>query len=484
MKSNLPYSQDNAPVIGFIMATIKAEFNRELKNEITIRFRRVFNQFKENGIIHKKSLFFENLESDNDIYEACEKMTDIRVDGIVFHPLSWPTGESITALATYRYLKNIPVFISASPEIFPKTGKKPYSWPQNSDCGKIFSNSIFYKLDRKSVWYTGLPEDKDYQNKLITFFISCQVIKRLSQGRVAVIGNVMDDFPESFYSPLSFRRELGIRISEVDTSVLLSLFQNGKYPSRGLEIDESRVHDEVVKLKKDMKVMVDDSVLEKATRLFFAYEELLKSMGAEAAAFRCAPEFQEQYGLALCGIISQLIDNSVIFSGGCEGDVPCAVTGLMQYYASGAPTTCLDWIDKPGSTKVGVYSILHCGNACKSMIQPGSGVIEYNQAWTDKPLGYTIEGALRKGEVTLSRLRENREGKMEMLIVECESVTEEALIRGNYGSVYIGEERLSILESELNNRGWPHHFSLGWGHMGDVLEMACKFLGDIKTIRI
>ena len=160
------------------------------------------------------------------------------------------------------------------------------------------------------------------------------------------------------------------------------------------------------------------------------------------------------------------------------------VTGLLQYYASGRPTTCLDWIDKPGASGKGVYTLLHCGNACKSMVAEGKGCLDYHQAWTYEPLGYTIEGPLRKGDVTLSRLRENRQGQLELLIVEGKSVAEEMLIRGNFGLVYVGDERLQKLEYELNEKGWPHHLSLGWGHHGDILQMASKFLGDINVIRI
>jgi hypothetical protein len=48
----------------------------------------------------------------------------------------------------------------------------------------------------------------------------------------------------------------------------------------------------------------------------------------------------------------------------------------------------------------------------------------------------------------------------------------------------VGQERLQRLENELNEKGWPHHLSLGWGHHGNVLEMMAKFLGDIEVLRV
>jgi len=484
MLMTVPYKRELAPTIGFIMVTLEQEFDKALKEKVKIRYRNMFHSFMEKGYISDSSSFFGDCLDERDILEACEIMTDKRVDGIIYHPLTWPAGETIATLATYRYLKDIPIFVSASPEIFPKGRKPPYSWPQNSDCGKIFANSIFYKLGRKVLWATGLPEEENYQKELIDFFTVCQLIKRAKKAKIAVIGNILDDFPESFYNPLTVRRELGVRVLEIDSSVLFTLFENGEYPARKLKINLDEIEEEVKNLKKNLQIRVKEEVLRKATRAYLAYKEIIRSVGAEGAVFRCAPEWQEKYDLVICGVMSELIDNGIIYSGGCEGDVYNTITGLLQYYASGKPTICLDWIDKPGRFREGTYTLLHCGNACKSMIIPGKGIVDYHQAWIDRPLGYTIEGPIKKGDVTLARFRENKQGQIELLIVEAESIAEEMQIRGNYGLVYIGKGRLEHLKYELNENGWPHHVSLGWGHHGDIIEKSCKFLGDIQVIKI
>jgi L-fucose isomerase-like protein len=478
------YEKKHAPTIGFIMTTLEAEFDKALKEKVRSRYKKMFNEFIEQGVLSPASMFFGSCEDEKDIIKTCEQMTDKRVDGIIYHPLTWPAGETISALGTYRYLLDIPIFVSASPEIFPDNEKAPHPWPQNSDCAKIFANSIFYKLDRKTVWGTGLPGEEGYQRLLLDFFTTCQLIRRAKQAKIVVIGNILDDFPESFYNPMTVRREVGVRVIEVDSSVLFTLFEEGSYPKRSLKIDTGEMVMEMHALKEEVAVNVEEEVLSKATKLYLAYREIIRSITAEAAVFRCAPELQEKHGIVVCGVQGRLIDNGEISTGGCEGDVLNTVTGLLQSYASGMPTTCLDWIDKPGASGTGVYTLLHCGNACKSMVAEGKGRLDYHQAWTYAPLGYTIEGPLKKGAVTLSRLRENRQGKLELLIVEGKSVAEEMQIRGNFGLVHLGDERLQRLEYELNEHGWPHHLSLGWGHQGDVLEMACKFLGGIRVVRL
>jgi L-fucose isomerase-like protein len=484
MNESAIYGEKEAPVIGFIMVTLEGEFDKSLKEIVKNNYKALFESYKNNGHISKNSLFFDYCYDEKDIIKACEKMLDTRVEGIVYHPLSWPASETISSLATFRYLKDIPIFVSASPEILPENAKYPCNWPLNSDCGKIFAKSIFYKLDRQNLWATGTPDDTIYQKELTDFFTVCRLVKKIKSSKVVVVGNILDDFPESFYNPTTVRREIGSKIIEIDSAVLFTLFETGSYDARGLKIDENESEQYIKNLKKVLKINVEDSVLAKSTRAYLSYKNILESLAADAAIFRCAPEWVEKHGIVVCGVMSELIDNGVISSGGCEGDVLNTVTGLLQYYASGEPTTCLDWIDKPGAAGEGVYNLLHCGNACKSMLSPGEGVADYHQAWTTSSLGYTIEGPIKKGPVTVARIRENREGQLEMLIAEGQSVTNEMRIRGNYGLVDFGKERLARLVYEINENGWPHHLSLGWGHHGSILEKAVRFLGKIKIVKI
>lgn len=484
MQSAIPYSRNEAPVIGFLMITLEAEFDKSLKEAVKNRYRTLFDSYKKDGLISEKSIFFDYCFDENDVIKACEKMLDNRVEGIVYHPLTWPAGETISSLATFRYLKDIPIFVSASPEILPVNSKSPHNWPLNSDCGKIFAKSIFYKLDRPNLWSTGTPEDSGYQSDLTDFFTICKLVTNIKKSKVAVIGNILDDFPESFYNPMTVRREIGSKVVEIDSSVLFTLFETGSYPARGLSIDESQGKYYIDTLKKDLKINVEEKVLSKATRAYLAYKSLIESIGADAAIFRCTPEWVEKYEIVVCGVMSELVDNGVIKSGGCEGDVLNTISGLLQYYASGKPSTCLDWIDKAGAAGEGIYNLLHCGNACKSMITPGTGVADYHQAWATTPLGYTIEGSIKQGPVTITRIRENRDGKLEMFIAEGESVAQEMCIRGNYGLINFGKDRLEKIVYEINENGWPHHLSLGWGHHGRILEKAVRFLGDIKVVKI
>jgi L-fucose isomerase-like protein len=480
----LQHGRRNAPTIGFVMATIAQEFDKSLKEKVRGRYRSLFELFKSSGAISERSIFFEEFESEGSIAMACEGMTDARVDGIIFHPLTWPAGEAISALAMYRYLVDIPIMISASPEIFPERETAPHPWPQNSDCGRIYASSVMKKLGRRVMQCTGLPEEQEYQDTLLRFFAACQLVCRAKLAKVAVVGNIMDDFAESFYSPTAIRRGTGIRVCEIDSSVLFTLYETGRYERRHLAIDELEIPRIIESLTCGANVRVEPKTLQDATRLYLAYREIIRSVNAESAVFRCGPELQEKYGLVACGVSAQLVDNGVIASAGCEGDVHSAVTGLLQFYASGCPTTCMDWVDRPGAMGKGCYTVMHCGNACKTMVQDGQCVLDYHQAWTWAPLGYTIEGPLKKGPVTVARLRQNNAGDLELLVAEGESVAERMEIRGNFGIIDFGESRLRSLAQEITEKAWPHHVSVGWGHHAQVLADACHFLGTIRVVRI
>ena len=111
---------------------------------------------------------------------------------------------------------------------------------------------------------------------------------------------------------MTVRREIGARIIEIDSSVIFTLFENGEYPERDLKINTGEIEKEVKRLKGELESKVKDEVLNKATTLYLAYKEVLQTVDAEGAVFRCAPEIQEKYGLALCGVMSELIDNGVV----------------------------------------------------------------------------------------------------------------------------------------------------------------------------
>ena len=65
-------------------------------------------------------------------------------------------------------------------------------------------------------------------------------------------------------------------------------------------------------------------------------------------------------------------------------------------------------------------------------------------------LGHTIEGLIKRGLVTISRIRENRNGQLEMLIAEGESIADEIKIRGNYGLIDFGKEFFKLMSTTLN----------------------------------
>ena len=94
------YKNQQAPTVGFIMVTLEEEFDKSFKEVVKSRYKELFDSLKNNGSIDKRSLFFDYCYDEKDINDACEKMVDNRVDGIIYHVLTWPAGETISSLAT------------------------------------------------------------------------------------------------------------------------------------------------------------------------------------------------------------------------------------------------------------------------------------------------------------------------------------------------------------------------------------------------
>lgn len=97
--------------------------------------------------------------------------------------------------------------------------------------------------------------------------------------------------------------------------------------------------------------------------------------------------------------------------------------------------------------------------------------------------GLSVEMAVRHGPVTLLSVVSRRDGLLELLIAEGESVPGPILEIGNTNSRYrfsIGARRFV---EEWSGRGPAHHCAVGVGHVAATLEKLGRLLG-VETIRV
>ena len=100
------------------------------------------------------------------------------------------------------------------------------------------------------------------------------------------------------------------------------------------------------------------NALQKTVRVQLAIQTLAEEQNIAAVALSCWPQFQSDYGLAVCSVMGQLNTDGLIAA--CEGDLTSAISMLtLRYLTDGDVVTLMDLVTVDESDE----SVLlwHCG---------------------------------------------------------------------------------------------------------------------------
>ncbi|MEM1736168.1 MAG: hypothetical protein QXG84_03025, partial [Ignisphaera sp.] len=145
-----------------------------------------------------------------------------------------------------------------------------------------------------------------------------------------------------------------------------------------------------------------------------------------------------------------------------------------------SPPFFIDWtIRHP--TKPNVFLAWHCGNAPPALFCATGKLmyhsIMYRDVGIEKAYG-TLEGRLKPGTVTISRLVEY-DGEFKLFVTSGRTIEEETEFRGSW--IWIEVADLDKIYRSLVEEGFVHHASMIYGDYVDPIVKAAKILG-IKTI--
>lgn len=97
--------------------------------------------------------------------------------------------------------------------------------------------------------------------------------------------------------------------------------------------------------------------------------------------------------------------------------------------------------------------------------------------------GLSVEMSVKQGKVTLLSVVETREGTIEFLVAEAESVPGPILEIGNTNSRYKFSIGARAFTESWNSAGPAHHCAIGVGHIGSKIKKLGLLLG-IKTVQV
>ncbi len=295
-----------------------------------------------------------------------------------------------------------------------------------------------------------------------------QVVRKLQQSRVSVIGNHPDGFDTCEYDAAALGDLTGI---SVDRVALENAFDRAKAaPAGRAEAHRASAAQSLAGIDS-----VDQEQLDRSFRLLCALEDIVEENNADSIAVRCWPETFVDYGCAACGPMAMM--NQAGVPSACEADVYGSVTTLMLQELAGEPVWMADLVDvdTAGDTAV----LWHCGLAPLSMCDPEAQAEA--TIHTNRKMPLLHQFPLKPGRVSLARLSQAK-NETKLMIAGAEVQRAPMAFTGTSGVIRFDRPVSEVCET-IMGEGLEHHFALAYGDHLDTLEQVANRL-DIPVLRL
>ena len=241
-------------------------------------------------------------------------------------------------------------------------------------------------------FFYGSPDSPDLMKDISTYIKATSCIAQLDGQKLCVVGGRVPGMYTTMADIIQVKKIFGVEIVHVDS---LRIYLEAKKASP----------EKIEKLKKTIlsqfgKVDLDEQVIDRSLRLYFALKKVLSEEGYKIAAVKCMDEMINNYA-SFCLANSLLNDEGFTIS--CEGDIYGALTMKILKEASGSMTLFGDvnHIDQRKKT----LRIVNCGSMPSLMAESRKDVDLVNQyEYLSKAGGATTVFAIKDSPVTGARL--------------------------------------------------------------------------------
>lgn len=269
-------------------------------------------------------------------------------DGVI---LSLPNfGDETGAVAALQDA-GTPIFIQAYPD---EVDKMSPAERRDAFCGKLSIMDVFFQYGVK---FTTLkphvvhPISAAFQANINTFDRICQVVKGLRRMTVGAIGARTTPFKTVRVDEVALQRR-GVTVETLDFSDVI-----GRVKALSKDSPAFKTKAEVLRNYTSWEG-VPGEAFDNLTRLGVVLDQIVEEYRMDAIAVRCWLELQQQLGISVCVLMSEMNNRGV--SAACEVDVANAVMMHALHLASGQPATLLDWNNNYGDDENRCI-LFHCG---------------------------------------------------------------------------------------------------------------------------
>jgi len=348
--------------------------------------------------------------------------------------------------------------------------------PLNSFTASNLYNSIIrtalpdYRLPVK--WFFGHPGQPLFDHRLKVTIQALRSLINLPGKKVALIGGVAPSFDNLVIDYQKPKKLLGVDVLEFELEEVLQV-------ARSLEV--SQFTGTIDEIKESAKSIEEggEPVLEKTSRVIMALQLMAEEHGFEAVALSCWPQFQSDYGLAVCSVMGQLNTTGLIAA--CEGDLTSAISMLtLRYLTNGDVITLMDLVTVDQQDE----SVLlwHCGPTSPALADENGAALK--PLWLfdgpgGKRTGLHNDLVLKPGAATVLGFTTDFD-KMLLLNGQIDNTKPSYLgSRGWFKDLSLNGETINTrdLIQTLMVSGYQHHYPFAYGELINAGLEICSWLG-------
>ncbi len=394
------------------------------------------------------------------------------VDGILFFHSAYTAGEIGSSLG--RWLLDHP------------TPLMSWAWPEPGNGGRNEANSLTCQNFLLNMWkamgvsycWTHQPVDSTALAYLVPFIRACHAKQAFKKAKLLHAGGSrVVAFYDGEVDELAVSKTMGCRFDRVD---LEAVHQHAMKV-----VPDSALQKLLEAVKKDPRchaVSVPDEQIIKTYRLGLGILDMARTHGYLGATVKSWPELFDCYGCAIDGAVSLMNDYG--FCVAEEGEMNGLLSSLaLQFLSDGtAVPTMMDLtIWKQELNRLGIW---HCGASPTRWLRSGTSysatrhsILENGDPQT--AVGMMIEFLLELGPITVHRYMAPK--AQQWYAFEGEFVESGLEYRGNYGLMRpTMPDDLGTIMGTIFSSGLDHHWSVGYGHWYQELEILNHFLGITK----
>ena len=366
----------------------------------------------------------------------------------------------------------VPILVQAYPDEPHKMGIHER---RDAVCGKLAMCNVLrqagipYSLTSD---FAVAPKTRAFAADVRRFAALCRVVKGLRAFNVGVIGARTTPFKTVRIDEIAFQRR-GVNVETLD---LVDVFR----------LMRAAGEREVAAKRRELEAYARQTPccakrVDALARLAVALDSVIGDYGLDSVAIRCWDEFQTEWGISPCAVMSML--NDLGFPAACETDVDNAVmmraVGLAA--GEGAPVAVFDVNNNYGNAKDKAI-FFHCSAVPRGMLRT-KGLMD-NHPILGKSMGPdtsvgVYNGKMKPGPITVASLR-TEDGRLRGFVTEGEITTLDPG-RGFFGTGFVFKKSdgdMNGLFNYMAENGYRHHVAFAYGRNAAVVrEALVKYLG-------